>query len=125
MVVTRSEAKQQKEIHVVTGGGGFPGFTLGKKLAQNGHQVRLLDIAEPVWELEDGMEFIKGSVVDKTIVAEAIEGASVVYHMASYGMSGKSQNFSLEQDSLSRKFPEDAKADNLGLRTARIRFMTC
>ena len=59
MVVTRSEAKQRKEIHVVTGGGGFPGFTLGKRLAQSGHHVRLLDITEPVWELEDGMEFIK------------------------------------------------------------------
>ncbi|RUS85401.1 hypothetical protein EGW08_006844 [Elysia chlorotica] len=91
MVVTRSEANQKKEIHVVTGGGGFPGFTLGKRLAKSGHQVRLLDITEPVWELEDDMEFIKGSVVDKQKVTEAIEGASVVYHMASYGMSGKSQ----------------------------------
>ncbi|KAK3802620.1 hypothetical protein RRG08_010391 [Elysia crispata] len=91
MVVTRSEAKQRKEIHVVTGGGGFPGFTLGRRLAQSGHHVRLLDITEPVWELEDGMEFIKGSVVDKAVVAEAIAGASAVYHMASYGMSGKSQ----------------------------------
>ena len=33
----------------------------------------------------------QGSVVDKTAVAEAVAGASVVYHMASYGMSGKSQ----------------------------------
>ncbi|GFO23641.1 short-chain dehydrogenase/reductase family 42e member 1-like [Plakobranchus ocellatus] len=96
MVVTRSESKatkQQKEIHVVTGGGGFPGFTLGKRLAQSGHHVKLLDISEPVWELEDGMEFIKGSVVDKAVLAEVIAGASVVYHMASYGMSGKSQVF--------------------------------
>ena len=59
MVLTRSGQKQQKEIHVVTGGGGFPGFTLGKRLAQSGHLVRLLDISEPAWELEDGMEFIK------------------------------------------------------------------
>ena len=29
--------------------------------------------------------------MDKTAVSEAVAGASVVYHMASYGMSGKSQ----------------------------------
>ena len=48
-----------KEIHVVTGGGGYAGFALGKYLAKKGHNVRLVDVREPVWDLEDGLEFFK------------------------------------------------------------------
>lgn len=50
---------KKPEIHIVTGGGGFPGFSLGKSLAKKGHEVKLLDLKEPVWDLEEGMEFIK------------------------------------------------------------------
>ncbi|KAK7500861.1 hypothetical protein BaRGS_00007741 [Batillaria attramentaria] len=55
----RGEMSQGSELHVVTGGGGFPGFSLGKKLAEEGHRVRLMDIKEPVWILQKGMEFFK------------------------------------------------------------------
>lgn len=76
---------------MVTGGGGYPGFALGKKLAKEGHEVRLLDIREPVWTLEPGMTFLQGDMRDYNDVQQAMEGADVVFHMASYGMSGKEQ----------------------------------
>jgi len=46
-----------REVHLITGGGGFAGFWLGKRLAGNGHHVILVDIATPKWTLEDNMEF--------------------------------------------------------------------
>lgn len=49
----------EPEIHVVTGGGGFPGFSLGTSLAKKGHIVKLIDVKEPVLDLEKGMEFFK------------------------------------------------------------------
>ena len=61
MAVTRRGRGQlgKSEVHVVTGGGGFPGFSLGKKLAAEGHRVRLFDIKEPVWNMQSGMEFVQ------------------------------------------------------------------
>ncbi|KAH9494403.1 hypothetical protein Btru_021811 [Bulinus truncatus] len=82
---------KDKEVHVITGGGGFPGFSLGKGLVKKGHRVRLFDIREPVWELEEGMEFIQGDIVDQKKLCEVVKGANVVYHLASYGMSGREQ----------------------------------
>ncbi|XP_025112210.1 LOW QUALITY PROTEIN: short-chain dehydrogenase/reductase family 42E member 1-like [Pomacea canaliculata] len=82
---------QRPQVHVVTGGGGFPGFSLGKKLAEKGHQVRLFDIKEPAWKLHEGMNFIQGDIRNYEDVCSLIEGADVVYHMASYGMSGREQ----------------------------------
>lgn len=57
--VSSESPLQNPETHVITGGGGFPGFSLGKKLVEEGHRVKLLDIKEPVWDLLDGMEFVK------------------------------------------------------------------
>ena len=57
MVVTRNSKVSGREVHLITGGGGFAGFWLGKRLAGNGHHVILVDIATPKWTLEDNMEF--------------------------------------------------------------------
>ncbi|XP_046567960.1 short-chain dehydrogenase/reductase family 42E member 1-like [Haliotis rubra] len=88
---TRSSASKADEIHFITGGGGYPGYSLGKKLTEEGHRVKLFDIREPVWDLLTGMEFIKGDIRDASAVRSAVEGVDVVYHMASYGMSGREQ----------------------------------
>ncbi|XP_059155159.1 short-chain dehydrogenase/reductase family 42E member 1-like [Physella acuta] len=82
---------KKPEIHIITGGGGFPGFSLGKRLAKKGHQVKLLDLKEPVWDLEERMEFIKVNITDVEMLSTVFKGASVVYHLASYGMSGREQ----------------------------------
>lgn len=65
MVVTRSgrEVKiskqdvDKKEVHLVTGGGGYAGFWLGRRLASKGHRVLVVDVREPVWTLQENMEF--------------------------------------------------------------------
>ncbi|XP_067671145.1 short-chain dehydrogenase/reductase family 42E member 1-like [Haliotis asinina] len=88
---TRSSGGKADEIHFITGGGGYPGYSLGKKLAEKGHTVKLFDIREPVWDLLNGMEFIKGDIRDASAVRSAVAGVDVVYHMASYGMSGREQ----------------------------------
>ena len=62
MVRLRSGAQNAwasvSETHLVTGGGGYPGYRLGKALLQKGYNVVLFDIREPCDSVE-GMEFIK------------------------------------------------------------------
>lgn len=53
--------------------------------------MRLMDIKEPVWVLQKGMEFYKCDIRNSEDVRRGVEGADVVYHMASYGMSGREQ----------------------------------
>lgn len=78
-------------VHLVTGGGGYPGFNLGKELAATGKQVILVDIIEPRWPLKENMKFIQCNIVQRHEVEEALQGVDCVYHMASYGMSGREQ----------------------------------
>jgi nucleoside-diphosphate-sugar epimerase len=47
------------KVHVITGGGGYPGFNLGKTLAERGKTVILVDIIEPIWPLHENISFIK------------------------------------------------------------------
>lgn len=86
-----SAADVQQEVHLVTGGGGYVGFWLGRKLAQQGHRVLLIDIREPTWTLQENMEFFKCDLINGDEIIELFEGVDCVYHMASYGMSGREQ----------------------------------
>ncbi len=49
----------------------------------------LLDLHPPIQPLLPGMTFIPGSVADANKVIAAAEGVDAVFHVASYGMSGK------------------------------------
>ncbi|KAK3090039.1 hypothetical protein FSP39_008726 [Pinctada imbricata] len=79
------------ETHLVTGGGGYPGYHLGKKLAELGKSVILLDIRPPSWQMVEGMKFIQCNITRYDEVEEAFRGVDCVYHLASYGMSGREQ----------------------------------
>ncbi|OWF52098.1 short-chain dehydrogenase/reductase family 42E member 1-like isoform X1 [Mizuhopecten yessoensis] len=83
--------KSKLEVHLITGGGGYPGYTLGKQLIGRGHQVILLDLREPKWTLMEGMAFVKASITNPDELERAFLGVDCVYHMASYGMSGREQ----------------------------------
>lgn len=85
-----SETKNQ-ETHLVTGGGGYAGFWLGKRLAGRGHRVILVDVRAPVWAMMPGMEFQEVDLTDGNAVESLFKGVDCVYHMASYGMSGREQ----------------------------------
>jgi len=70
---------------LVTGGTGFTGKALVKRLVDDGHEVVSLDYKEHLKtdEIRNwGVKVIIGSVTDKNAVEEAIEGVDVVQHLA-------------------------------------------
>lgn len=80
-----------QEIHVVTGGGGYVGQRLGLKLAEQGYHVRLFDLKPPknLKTLPNNVEFCEGNLLDENLLQRALADSHCVYHVASYGMSGR------------------------------------
>src|SRR4051812_3429982 len=76
---------------LITGGAGFIGSHLADALLSRGHQVRALDNLSPQVHgphperpayLDPEVELIRGDVRDPEIVARALDGVDVVYHLA-------------------------------------------
>lgn len=70
---------------LVTGGTGFTGKALVKRLLDMGHEVVALDYKEghKTQELRDwGAEVILGSVTDKDVVRRSVQGVEIVHHVA-------------------------------------------
>jgi len=65
---------------LVTGGSGFIGQHLVALLARD-HHVRILDLRPPACA-PDGVQYVKGSVLDPTVVREALDDVEEVYHLA-------------------------------------------
>ena len=67
----------------ITGGAGFLGLHLARRLLADGHEVRTLDAA-PLddAELERGVEELRGDVRDLSAVAGLVRGADVLVHAA-------------------------------------------
>jgi UDP-glucose 4-epimerase len=61
---------------LVTGGAGYVGSHLVDTLRQKGHAVRVLDLRPA------NGDFIQGSVADPSLVAQAVQGVEVIYHLA-------------------------------------------
>jgi len=66
---------------LVTGGSGFIGQHLVSALVASGNKVRILDIRPPK-NLQPGAQYINGTVLDPTTVAESLREIDVVYHLA-------------------------------------------
>ncbi|KAM4829188.1 putative short-chain dehydrogenase/reductase family 42E member 2 [Thomomys bottae] len=83
-----SPTQGRRQQVLVTGGGGYLGFSLGSSLAKSGSSVVLLDLRRPQWEVPPGIQFIQADVRDEGALFRAFEGVDCVFHVASYGMSG-------------------------------------
>jgi nucleoside-diphosphate-sugar epimerase len=69
----------------VTGGTGFTGAALVERLLDDGHEVSVLDkqpglIADRL--AQRGAELRYGSVTDRDLVAQAVDGCELVFHLA-------------------------------------------
>lgn len=82
-----------EETVLITGGGGYFGFRLGCALNQKGVRVILFDIIEPAQNLPEGITFVRGDIRCLSDVEAAFQDADIacVFHIASYGMSGREQ----------------------------------
>jgi nucleoside-diphosphate-sugar epimerase len=67
----------------ITGGAGFLGLHLARRLLASGHEVRTLDLA-PLddAELEQNVEELRGDVRDLSAAARLVQGADVLAHAA-------------------------------------------
>lgn len=86
---------------LVTGGAGFIGSHLIPQLLAAGHEVRVLDTLSPqihgevpegtTWLRETpGLSFMRGSVADRELLTQAIDGVDAIVHLASETGTGQS-----------------------------------
>jgi GDP-D-mannose dehydratase len=73
----------------VTGGAGFIGAHLASALLSRGHRVRVLDSLDPQVHgacpapgVPDGVEMVRGDLLDGDLLDRALEGIDVVFHQA-------------------------------------------
>jgi nucleoside-diphosphate-sugar epimerase len=67
--------------HLVTGGSGFLGNLIVRRLLAEGAHVRILDLWDDP-ERPAGAEFILGNIMDQAAVQKAVQGIDVIHHTA-------------------------------------------
>lgn len=85
---------------LVTGGAGFIGSHLTRRLAAEGHELRLLDSLSPQihgelprgidWLIDPRIEFKRGSVVSREDTERSLQGATQIVHLAAETGTGQS-----------------------------------
>ena len=69
---------------VITGGAGYIGSQLARELLRRACEVVVVDDLSHGFEenLEQGVDFVRGSVCDKQLIDDAIKGSDYVFHLA-------------------------------------------
>jgi len=67
---------------LVTGGGGFLGGWIVRKLAGRGDEVRTINRSAYPWLEEFGVDARRGDIADAESVHDAVKGVDVVFHVA-------------------------------------------
>lgn len=71
---------------LITGGAGFVGSYLVESQLHHGHHVRAIDLhtkALAAIAAQPRLEIVTGDITDARLVAQAVDGIDVVYHLAS------------------------------------------
>jgi nucleoside-diphosphate-sugar epimerase len=66
-------------LHLVTGGSGFLGNLIARRLHARGERVRILDISEDQSRPKE-IEFVRCDIRNRAGVAEALRGVDIVHH---------------------------------------------
>ncbi len=77
---------------LVTGGAGYVGSAVGSQLVGAGHEVTVLDDLSTGHEdaVPDGARFVRGSIADADVAAQALSGQDAVLHFAAKSLVGES-----------------------------------
>ena len=68
-------------LHLITGGSGYVGSHISKRLLELGERVRIMDLWKEA-DLDPNIEFFKGDVTNPEDVIKALEGVNYVHHTA-------------------------------------------
>lgn len=85
------EVNRTARTFLITGGGGYFGFRLACALLKTSSNIVLFDVNPPSQALPEGVVFTRADIRDYAQVEEAVRGVHCVFHIASYGMSGREQ----------------------------------
>jgi UDP-glucose 4-epimerase len=82
-------------VFLVTGGAGFIGSHLVKRLVQCGERVRVLDDfssgnLEHLDAVRENIQLVEGDLVDSEVVADAVKSVEVVFHLAAVASVARS-----------------------------------
>lgn len=74
-------------VFLITGGGGFIGSNLARSALSQGHTVRVIDDfstgrRENLQDIAEGISLYEGSILDSTLVQEAMTGVDYCLHQA-------------------------------------------
>lgn len=69
----------------------FISYSLSCSLHKKEAEVILFDMSPPSLEVPEGIVFLKGDIREYAQVEKAVTGMDCVFHIASYGMSGREQ----------------------------------
>ncbi|XP_008302350.1 short-chain dehydrogenase/reductase family 42E member 1 [Stegastes partitus] len=76
---------------LITGGCGYFGYRLATSLHKKGARIVLFDTVPPSQQVPEDIVFVQGDIRDYAQVEKAVAGVDCVFHIASYGMSGREQ----------------------------------